>query len=250
VIGVERKGRLGNQMFVCAFGIWASQILDAPFYLAEGELHRFVVLDGIRRAPSALFRGLRRVGVVKRRRVSFRVEPSEGRAALSDWTHYDGYFQSEAWFAGAEDAVRRAFRPREPRPVPSGDYICVNVRRGDYRTHLDGKLLIGPEWYKRALVELGVNAPVLFVGDEDISGEFSDVPDAAFQRAGDPSADLQAVMGARWIVLSASTFSWWGAWLNERAEAVIVPRYWTGFRDGREWPPHVIPARWTQLEVE
>jgi hypothetical protein len=250
VIGVERKGRLGNQMFVCAFGIWASQTLDTPFYLAEGELHRFLTLDGIRPAPSTLFRALRRAGLIRRRSVSFRVEPSLGRGELRNWTHYDGYFQSEEWFAGAEEAVRKAFRPRESRPLPLGDYVCVNVRRGDYRTHQDGKLMITPEWYKRALAELSVDAPVLFVSDEDVHEEFADVPDASFQPAGDPSADLQAVMGARWVILSASTFSWWGAWLNERAEAVLVPRFWTGFRDGREWPPRIVPARWTQLEVE
>jgi hypothetical protein len=250
MIGVERKGRLGNQMFVCAFGIWAAQQLDTSFYLAEGELHRFLTLDGVRKAPSAVFRGLRRAGLIERRRVSFRVEPAEGRDALSDWTHYDGYFQSEEWFAGAEDMVRNAFRPKESRPVPSGDYVCINVRRGDYRTHLKGSLLIGPDWYKRALAALSVTAPVVFVSDEDVSDEFGDVSNAAFQQAGDPSADLQTVMNARWVILSASTFSWWGAWLNERAEAVIVPSRFAGFREDHEWPPHIIPARWTQLEVE
>ncbi len=247
VIGVERKGRLGNQMFVCAFAIWASETLDTSFYLAEGELHRVLSLNGIRRAPSPVFRALRKAGVVKRQPVSLRIAPEALRPAVRDWAHYDGYFQSERWFAGAEDAVRQAFTPKESRPVPALDYVCVHVRRGDYRSWPE--IMISPDWYKRALKALDVDAPVLFVSDEDVSGEFSDVPGAMFNTPGDSSADLQAVANARWVIISASTFSWWGAWLNTRAERVIAPRFWLGFRGGAERPTGIIPARWTQLDV-
>lgn len=246
MIGVERKGRLGNQMFVCAFGIAASQQLDTRFYLAEGELHRVFTLDDVPRARELPFRALRKAGLIRRQLVPLEAEP--GTLRVRDWTHYDGYFQSERWFAGAEDSVRRAFTFREPVEPVGGDYVAVHVRRGDYRTWRDGATLLSPDWYRQALAALNVDAPVVFVSDEDVAEDFAEVKDARFQTGGSMTGDMQTLTHARWIVTSASSFSWWGAWLSD-AETVIVPRYWAGFADGAEWPPYVIPAAWTQLAV-
>ena len=47
-------------------------------------------------------------------------------------------------------------------------------------------------------------------------------------------------------IISNSTFSWWGAFLNERAEKVVCP--WPWFSDGKIDPmSYILPDSWLKF---
>jgi hypothetical protein len=54
MIGVERKGRLGKQIFGCAFALRASRELATSSYMADDELHDVFALDGARHVDDEL----------------------------------------------------------------------------------------------------------------------------------------------------------------------------------------------------
>ena len=79
--------------------------------------------------------------------------------------------------------------------------------------------------------------------------ELSDLEGARFE-ANPPVVDLQLLMNADVVIASNSSFSWWGAWLNEHVRArVLVPEHWVGFSRGVESPRGVIPPSWEQVPV-
>ncbi len=41
--------------------------------------------------------------------------------------------------------------------------------------------------------------------------------------------DFSAIQSARYLVLSNSSFSWWGAYSNLNAKFVIAPKFWASF---------------------
>jgi hypothetical protein len=189
-------------------------------------------------------------------------EPDEVLGKLADDTTYVGFFQSESFFASVAEQVRASFRFR-PEHVESfraryaelagGEYVCCHMRRTDYHTFAGG-VALPMAYYEHALTRIGAprGTPIVFVGDDlaEARAAFGGVEAARFEQ-NDEAVDLQLLAHASAVVVSNSTFAWWGAWLNQRSETrVVAPRHWLGFDFGWEYPPHVVPNGWLQVRVK
>ena len=53
--------------------------------------------------------------------------------------------------------------------------------------------------------------------------------------------DFAILQNARYLILSNSSFSWWGAWTNQIAEVVIAPKYWAAY--------NVSKSFWSTAEI-
>ena len=268
MIAVERRGRLGNQMFQFAFGIGASRLLRTDFVMADDELRAVFSLGRFgspwQRAARALrYRaraGLAPFPVVEIDKNEYE-DPGAVLGRLKDSTSYSGFFQSELFFAHASDEIRAAFTVLpEPeavfrskyRALLERPYVCCHVRRTDYLTWGDG-IALPVSYYRECLerAELAGRCPVVFVGDdlEEVRGELGGLAGVRFE-ANEPVLDLMLLMHAETVVASNSSFAWWGAWLNATpGKTVFAPRQWMGFKEGRELPPRVIPAAWIQVPI-
>jgi hypothetical protein len=261
VIAVERRGRLGNQMFQYAFGVAASARLGTDFTMATDELEPLFVLSG----RGGLAR-VRRSLEFRLRRSSYPVigvesdtEPEAAIAGLVDRATYTGFFQSERYFADARGEVEAAFaiRARHVEAFESryGDllgapYVCCHVRRTDYHVY-DGGVVLPPSYYDVALAaaRTQVSGPVVVVAD-DLDEVRELFPAGTRFEHNEPIVDLQLMIHAAAFVSSNSSLSWWGGWLGERAgRLVVAPRLWLGFRRGYETPRGVVPERWLGLAV-
>jgi hypothetical protein len=264
MIAVEPRGRLGNQMFQFAFGIGASATLGTSFAMRDEGLRGLFTLAPYDREPGRSLRSLRlraarRVRpypAVTERELGYEGDPLE---RVQDRRLYQGYFQSERFFDHVRERVLRAFafRPEHEQRFRAryGDllersYVCCHVRRGDYLTWR-GSAALPAAYYFDSLRALdpGEGVPVVFVGDdfEGIREELETIPGSRFEQ-NDEAVDLLLIRQAASVVVSNSSFAWWGAYLNGIAgDRVAAPRHWLGFKEGEEIPGNIVPERWLQV---
>lgn len=155
-----------------------------------------------------------------------------------------GYWQSEKYFAPAADEVRNkicfqavdtdAVRQRE-RQIGKDNAVSVHVRMGDYLKAPD---LYGgicdKEYYRRAIEYIaGQTADPVFYIFSDEPGKAADMFAGYKCRivtentGSDSYKDMYLMSRCRHHITANSTFSWWGAWLDDRpGKIVITPPRW------------------------
>jgi len=160
-----------------------------------------------------------------------------------------GWFQHQRWYepvlSEILDALRRSIasvvRPEERTfSEELGDFTVVSLRRGDYVRH-GFELPIG--YYESALDTLPkTEGSLVLLSDDDLVTEtagpwfkakgFDVIPESVL---GDRSRhrDLALLADASQVVMSNSTFCWWGTVLGDesderenRARFVVAPRDW------------------------
>lgn len=146
-----------------------------------------------------------------------------------DWRNQniiiDGYWQSEKYFKEYRWQILSCFGfPYVRKP----NTVSVHVRRGDY--------LVLPEKHPPISIEWIASAMSLFPGkkflfhSDDIGwckDNFSHLRDCEFSDATNEIEDLISMSCCVHNICSASTFSWWGAWLNRNIhKTVVMPHLW------------------------
>ena len=157
--------------------------------------------------------------------------------------YLSGYWQSEKYFVGVADDLRRIFAPAvalDPRnadlvsAVKAGNSVAVHIRRSDY---VQGSFFqpMGLDYYERAFDHISKNVadPNYFIFSDDIAWsrqQLSHLKNATFvdhNKGADSYKDLLLMSACRNQVIANSTFSWWAAWLNNFGDKKIVaPAKW------------------------
>lgn len=173
-----------------------------------------------------------------------------------------GYFQSEQYFADIKEQVREAFRfqgtdaktpglflPAEQQELLSeirgSEAVSVHIRRGDYLSAQNQALFGGicdDAYYERALAEMKRRLPeaVFFFFSNDTEwvkeryrGENCVVVEGNGEDAG--FRDLFLMSRCRHHIMANSSFSWWGAWLDENPDKIVIaPKKWFNDRECRD----------------
>ena len=212
---------------------------------------------------------LRRLSLLPRRwrhcrEKSFAFEPLF--LDLSDNTYLDGYWQSYHYFEDVSDLIRAELMPivsfsvqdnKVATLIAAENAVSVHVRRGDYvtnQTALGHHGLCSLDYYNEALERmlLYVARPHFFIFSDDpawtrenlrLPGPATFVnhngPDTAFQ-------DLRLMSLCNHQITANSSFSWWGAWLNQYPEKmVIAPKRW--FNQTSHDTSDLLPDSWIKL---
>ena len=120
--------------------------------------------------------------------------------------------------------------------------VCViSFRGGEYRAI--SKVLLPPSYYENAMAcVLTVNPQAKFVVVTDdyrfARMYFQQIPIVSSRkipfmrylvlhpRSKNIGKDFTYIQRAQYLILSNSSFSWWGAWSNQRNPFVVAPKYW------------------------
>ncbi|HEY5220744.1 MAG TPA: alpha-1,2-fucosyltransferase [Candidatus Paceibacterota bacterium] len=177
-----------------------------------------------------------------------------------------GFWQTEKYFIQAEDEVRAAFRfpapgneaiVRAKDEVSRVNAVALHVRRGDYLHPKYSKVYGGTDtsYYDAAIAHMAarVKSPTLFVFSDDIAwckehikAPFPVVFMADETAGSKASGHLELMSLCKHNIIANSSFSWWGAWLNEnQGKIVVAPKKW---EEGLAADAiDTIPAGWVTL---
>lgn len=152
--------------------------------------------------------------------------------------YLNGYWQSEKYFQEVANKIRRniIFQNINTPEIMSmetkmerNESVSVHIRIGDYLQNLEmyGNICT-PEYYRKAFeyMQEKVKNPVFYV--------FSDEPEKAEEilngynycmvtenRGENSYKDMYLMSRCRHHIIANSTFSWWGAWLDEIGRAHV-----------------------------
>lgn len=117
----------------------------------------------------------------------------------------------------------------------------IHIRRGDYLSWPtpEHPAVLPDNWYRDAIREIQKSNPgahfLILSDDQGYSADFAAQLEKAISVNASPVETLAYMSVCTGGILSASTFSWWGAWLANQVSPgpFIAPLQWITWREGR-----------------
>lgn len=182
-------------------------------------------------------------------------------------TYLNGYWQSEKYFNSFREKLLSEITLKEPlfpaallidKRIGEVNAVSLHVRRGDFvslksANHFHGYL--ETDYYKAALEQIKnkVTDPVFFIFSDDLDWckknfDFIEQREFVDGKANGISTQEELILMSRCNhnIIANSSFSWWGAWLNQnKSKTVIAPKNW--FADKKINTNDLIPANWIKI---
>lgn len=168
---------------------------------------------------------------------------------------YKGYFQSEKYFKHNRDYILNLFKNQslisqvqKLYPNISNNSISLHIRRGDYVNLSELHPLQTIDYYNQAIETIGPYRN-LFVFSDDIEWCKQNLTyeNMTFVENQTDVFDLVAMSLCSNNIIANSTFSWWGAWLNENPNKVVIaPKNWFGTKRNLD-ESNIIPETWIKI---
>lgn len=168
-----------------------------------------------------------------------------------------GYFQSEKYFLNNKQTIMDLYGPPEHikeqiriNYPEIGNYASIHVRRGDYLYYPDHHPQQSKEYYEAAVNEIGIDKTYMIFSD-DLEGckDLLDfIPNKHFFTSNVNWMDMYIMSMCSDNIICNSTFSWWGAWLNQNPnKKVIAPNHWFGPAYHFYSTQDLIPESWIKI---
>jgi hypothetical protein len=160
-----------------------------------------------------------------------------------------GYFQTEEYFVAIKDEIIKdfTFKKNFKLPAKEYEYNTINIRRGDYLPIQEFFPLCSPEYYLRGIEFLESDLPIAVVSD-DIEWCKENIKADIYCDDSYGIHDLFILAHSKNNIIANSSFSWWGAWLNQNSEKkVVAPLNWFGTANTHLDTTNLIPSSWKRM---
>lgn len=159
-----------------------------------------------------------------------------------------GYFQNPRYFERYRQEIIDLFG-LDWKPYQG--WVSVHVRRGDYLQLTEKHPPVTKQWYEQAM-EMFPGYQFQFFSDdiEWCRQNFEHREDCHFNisRRSTELQDLADLSCFEHHINSASTFSWWGAWLNRNEnKKVVLPKQWFTPKCTTQYTEQIVPKEWIRL---
>ena len=106
-------------------------------------------------------------------------------------------------------------------------------------------------YYRRAIAALPADVLPVFITDDPsfVDETFADLPNRFVSRNQSAVVDMFLLTRCKYNIIANSTFSWWGAWLNNTpGMQVTAPLYHTNWNVGAWNTPGLRVDGWTYVD--
>lgn len=256
MIITKLQGGLGNQLFQWAYGKYLSEhfntelSLDLSFYQNQfGNTPRTFELINL---PNL--------------KVPERLPPSKPIVYLNDnftfkpidyKSNHDyflnGFWQSEKYFKSVSNLIKLELSPTEDKlndlsKKIEGNSISLHIRRTDYLTSNGFHPTQTIQYYQEAIRLIG-DYKNIYIFSDDIEWCKNNLTfkNTVFIEGQSNIEDLWLMSLCDHNVIANSSFSWWGAWLNNNPNKIVVaPKLWFGEHAGIN-SGDIVPENWIKI---
>ena len=162
-----------------------------------------------------------------------------------------GYYQTYLHFWDVKDKVLSILK--FPNWSNEGvDYTAVHVRRGDYVSLSHKHPPVDRDYLAKAMGLFNSDEKFMFFSD-DIAwckDQFGGEKNIEFSEGKSGLEDMELISRAKNVIISNSTFSYWGAMFNNQGGRVVSPHKdnWFGPSNKHLSTEHLLPPHWEQVK--
>jgi hypothetical protein len=186
---------------------------------------------------------------------------------LPDNTFLDGFWQNEKYFKDIRstllEEVDLKTKPSSKNAkwlnqIRSSNSISLHIRRGDYVENKSTNKFHGvmsPEYYQKGLTLLakktGQKDFKLFIFSNDIEWCKQNLkfnyPVTFIDGNNSGAEDMRLMKHCKHNIMANSSFSWWGAWLNQNPDKIVIaPKAWFQDKEANK-ETDIVPPGWVRL---
>ena len=262
MIIIKIKGGLGNQLFQYAVGRALALHHRSPLKLdltifETYKLHRYLLdqfaiqadiatedeIIKLKGRNNVLFSALRKAGLVKRKSYLKEKRSSYFDASVfkNDDVYLDGYWQNELYFSDIREELVRDLTSISSMSdlgvvymegIKKSNSVSLHVRRGNY-LNLKNFNVLDIDYYMKAVeyIRKNVEKPTFYIFSDDLEwckNSLGFLDNCIFVDSTKTEIDdLKLMSFCKHNIIANSSFSWWGAWLNQNCKkTVIAPKGW------------------------
>jgi len=246
-----RDFELGKLNIVAEF----VKLKDVQFFLKEDFISRLKKRFG-------------RFQLFKEENFSFQQEIfSKGKSI-----YLDGYWQSERYFINIREKLLSEFTPdrgtlsklnENPvlknfrEQILNNQSVSVHFRRGDYISNKVTNSYHGTcsyQYYNDAigLIKQKTGKPHYFLFSDEpeflTSLDFIKEIPSTTVTSNDPHLDMHLMSLCKHNIIANSSFSWWGAWLNQNPDKIVIaPERWFAKDELNLQTKDLVPSKWIRI---
>ena len=155
----------------------------------------------------------------------------------------EGFFQSEKYFKNSRNEILNLF-PKKDKI----NKISMHVSRGDYVTKKEYHNVLSKDYYLRCMDKFPNERFLIFSDDlQWCQRNFSGDRFSFYQGLNDLD-DLTTMASCKHNIISNSSFSWWGAWINNHSNKIVLyPSRWVGPNLGHLNTTDIPCEEWTMV---
>jgi hypothetical protein len=253
------KGGLGNQMFQIAAGFSKSIDLDTQYCINYGITHY-----GQQGKKPITYKDnfYKNISTTEETPSFVYGEPHFSYSELPNQKDMviDGYFQTEKYFANNKDKVKNLFYFSDniKNKIDSSlkkiknKVLGVHVRAGDFLSpgNFSSHFICTKDYYSKALEKFDLDKYTIIVCTDSPSNLFEFFPkeDVIFSNSKNELEDLYLLSQCDDLILTNSSFSWWGSFLGKDKSNVVVPSRWFS-KDGPQDYNDIYREGWIKINV-
>jgi len=192
------------------------------------------------------------------RTINFPFEYSDVKLPNNEDVIIDGFFQSEKYFKHNREKILELFEPDNSiKEIIDQKYeklltkrtTSVHIRRGDYLKFPNHHPFQGYDYYSNAVNEVKSETDVFLIFSDDIEwckNNFKGDEYYFIENEKD-YIELYLMSMCKNNIISNSSFSWWGAWMNKNQNKKVVgPKKWFGSSITHS-TDDILPLEWIKI---
>ncbi len=174
-----------------------------------------------------------------------------------------GLFQNEKYFKKYRKEILKAFRFKKDmseknkemaKRIKKSNSIAVHIRRGDYLAQNAAQHVLSPAYYHKAVdyIAKRIKNPHFYIFSDDMKWVKENIkleyPHTFVEHnQGNASYnDMRLMSLCKHNIIANSTFSWWGAWLNDNPDKIVIaPDIW--LKNDTQFGDNIVPENWIRL---